>query len=108
MCKRCRDHMEIRSPNPRLTEFPFLGRTFGKATTSASSHKPKACLPLMRRCTNLRGLWLVFSVCLFAICRSNAYAQSQYQSATDFAKFAVKLRESGLLAFAVDGRLVAG
>jgi hypothetical protein len=34
--------MEIRSPNPRLTEFPFLGCTFGKATTSASSHKSKA------------------------------------------------------------------
>ena len=81
--------MEIRSPNSRPPELPFLGFTFGQATT------------------NSRALWLVL-VCLFAICRSNACAQSQYQSATDFAKFAVKLRESGLLAFAVDGRLVTG
>ena len=82
--------MEIRSPNPRPTEFAFSRCAFPTATS------------------NSRSLLLVFSVCLFVICRSNAYAQSQYQSATDFAKFAVKLRESGLLAFAVDGRLVAG
>ena len=46
-----------------------------------------------------RGLELIFSVCLFAICHGNASAQSQYQSSTDFAKFAIKLRENGLLAF---------
>ena len=80
--------MEIRSPNPRPTEFPFLGFAFATAISDSCS------------------ILLVFSVCLFVICRSNAYAQSQYQSATDFAKFAVKLRESGLLAFAVDGRTI--
>src|SRR5262245_34850357 len=42
-------------------------------------------------------LWFIFSVCLFAICHWNASAQSQYQSSTDFAKFAIKLRENGLL-----------
>jgi hypothetical protein len=46
-----------------------------------------------------RGLELIISVCLFAICHGNASAQSQYQSSTDFAKFAIKLRENGLLAF---------
>src|ERR1700730_17044900 len=82
--------MEIRSPNSRRTGSPLLGLFFGEVNSDS------------------RSLWLVCSVCLVAICGSNAYAQSQYQSATDFAKFAVKLRESGLLAFAVDGRLVAG
>jgi hypothetical protein len=48
---------------------------------------------------NTRGLGFVFSVCLFAICHCNASAQSQYQSSTDFAKFAMKLRENGLLTF---------
>lgn len=46
-----------------------------------------------------RGLGLVFSVCLFAIGHWNASAQSQYQSSTDFARFAIKLRENGLLTF---------
>jgi hypothetical protein len=44
-------------------------------------------------------LSFIFSVCLFAICHGNASAQSQYQSSTDFAKFAIKLRENGLLSF---------
>ena len=48
---------------------------------------------------NTRGLGFVFSVCLFAISHYNASAQSQYQSSTDFAKFAMKLRENGLLTF---------
>jgi hypothetical protein len=82
--------MEIGSPDRRSAAFPFLGCTFGKATT-----------PIRLPC-------LVFSVCFFAICHSNAQAQSQYQSTTDFAKFAVKLCESGRLAFAVDGRLQLG
>jgi hypothetical protein len=51
------------------------------------------------RAVKARGLELIFSVCLFAICCGNASAQSQYQSSTDFAKFAIKLRENGLLAF---------
>jgi hypothetical protein len=84
------NHMEIGSPDRRSAAFPFLGCTFGKATT-----------PIRLPC-------LVFSVCFFAICHSNAQAQSQYQSTTDFAKFAVKLCESGRLAFAVDGRLQLG
>src|ERR1700730_18134508 len=46
-----------------------------------------------------RGLVFILSVCLFAICQWNAFAQSQYQSSTDFAKFAIKLRENGLLTF---------
>ena len=46
---------------------------------------------------NSRGLWFSFSFFLFSICHWSAFAQSQYQSATDFAKFAIKLRENGLL-----------
>jgi len=46
-----------------------------------------------------RGLGFILSVCLFATCHWNAFAQSQYQSSTDFAKFAIKLRENGLLTF---------
>src|SRR5208283_4483927 len=46
-----------------------------------------------------RRLGFVLSVCLFAICHLKAFAQSQYQSSTDFAKFAIKLRENGLLTF---------
>jgi hypothetical protein len=41
----------------------------------------------------------IFSVCVFAICHGNASGQSQYESCTDFAKYAIKLRESGLLTF---------
>ena len=64
-----------------MNEFPFRELILGKA----------------RR--NSLGLWFIFSVCLFAIGHLNAYAQSQYQSSTDFAKFAIKLRENGLLTF---------
>jgi hypothetical protein len=46
-----------------------------------------------------RRFRFIFSVCLFAICCRSASAQSQYQSSTDFAKYAIKLRESGLLTF---------
>jgi len=37
------------------------------------------------------------SICLFALCGWEASAQSQYESSTDFAKYAIKLRENGLL-----------
>src|SRR5262249_26436844 len=53
--------------------------------------------PLGKARRNTRGLWFILSVCLFAICHRNASAQSQYESSTDFAKFAIKLRENGLL-----------
>ncbi|HEV3063839.1 MAG TPA: hypothetical protein VGX93_00800, partial [Chthoniobacterales bacterium] len=56
-----------------------------------------------------RGLGFILSVCLFAICHWNAFAQSQYQSSTDFAKFAIKLRENGLLTFgSTSGPAMAG
>jgi len=73
--------MESGSPDALLNEFPFRALALGRA----------------RRNT----LWLccIFSVCLFAIGHWNASAQSQYQSSTDFAKFAIKLRENGLLTF---------
>ena len=51
---------------------------------------------MQRPLRKTRRLELIFSVCLFAICHWNASAQSQYQSSTDFAKFAIKLRENGL------------
>src|SRR6516162_4950776 len=73
------DCMESGSPDVQLNEFPFCELTLRKA----------------RR--NTLGLWFIFSVCLFALCGRNASAQSQYQSSTDFAKFAIKLRENGLL-----------
>lgn len=73
--------MENGSPDHLLNEGPVGEPTLGKA----------------RR--NTRGLGFIFSVCLFAIGHSNASAQSQYQSSTDFAKFAIKLRENGLLTF---------
>jgi hypothetical protein len=73
--------MESGSPDALLNEFPFRELTLGKA----------------RR--NTLGLWFIFLVCFFAICHWNASAQSQYQSSTDFAKFAIKLRENGLLTF---------
>jgi hypothetical protein len=38
-----------------------------------------------------------FSIFLYSLCVWHASAQSQYESSTDFAKFAIKLRESGLL-----------
>jgi hypothetical protein len=82
--------MEIGSPDVRPTEFTLLGCALGKATS------------------NISALRLMYSVCLLAICHSNACAQSQYQSTTDFAKFAIKLRQSGLLAFEVDGRSTTG
>ncbi len=44
-------------------------------------------------------LWFIFSVYLLTVCQWNAFGQSQYQSSTDFARFAVRLRESGLLNF---------
>ena len=48
---------------------------------------------------NIRWLWFIFSIYLLTVCHWNASGQSQYQSSTDFAKFAVKLRENGLLTF---------
>jgi hypothetical protein len=44
-----------------------------------------------------RTLKINFAIYLFSLLSWNASAQSQYQSSTDFAKFAIKLRESGLL-----------
>jgi hypothetical protein len=46
-----------------------------------------------------RGFLFIFSVGLFSVCSWTAFAQSQYQSSTDFAKYAIKLRQSGLLTF---------
>ena len=37
------------------------------------------------------------SICVYYFCACQGLAQSQYQSSTDFAKYAIKLRESGLL-----------
>jgi hypothetical protein len=82
--------MESGSPEVPLNEFPFRKLTLGKA----------------RR--NSLGLWFIFSGCLFVICHLNASAQSQYQSSTDFAKFAIKLRENGLLSFEPKLRGTAG
>jgi hypothetical protein len=82
--------MESGSPEVLLNEFPFRELSLGKA----------------RR--NSLGLWFIFSVCFFAICHLNASAQSQYQSSTDFAKFAIKLRENGLLSFEPKLRGTAG
>jgi len=65
-------------------------------------------LTLRKARCNTRGLGLIFSVCLFAICHWNAFAQSQYQSTTDFAKFAIKLRENGLLTFEPGVRSTVG
>src|SRR6201984_347721 len=67
--------------SPDLNEVPFRQLTLGKARRD--------------RC----WLWFIFSVCLLTICHWNASAQSQYESSTDFAKFAIKLRENGLLSF---------
>jgi hypothetical protein len=44
-----------------------------------------------------RGLQISFSICLYCFSALNSFAQSQYESSTDFAKYAIKLRESGLL-----------
>lgn len=71
--------MENGSPGPVLIESHFLDLFLRKARH------------------NSRGLWFTFSFLLFSICHWSAFAQSQYQSATDFAKFAIKLRENGLL-----------
>ena len=40
---------------------------------------------------------IIFWIYLFAFCIWNASAQSQYESSTDFAKLAIKLRENGFL-----------
>ena len=42
-------------------------------------------------------LSLVLSVCVLAVIGGKASAQSQYGSSTDFAKYAIKLRENALL-----------
>jgi hypothetical protein len=73
--------MDGGSPDVLLNEFPFRELTLGEARH------------------NTLGLWFIFSVCLFSVFHWNASAQSQYQSSTDFAKFAIKLREDGLLNF---------
>jgi hypothetical protein len=44
-----------------------------------------------------RTLKISFSICLYWLWTWDASGQSQYESATDFAKYAIKLRESGLL-----------
>jgi hypothetical protein len=73
------DNMGNGSPCLVLNESPFLKLFLGKARH------------------NSRRLWFAFSFFLFSICHWSAFAQSQYQSSTDFAKFAIKLRENGLL-----------
>ena len=42
-------------------------------------------------------LSLILSVCVVAVIVGKASAQSQYESSTDFAKYAMKLRENALL-----------
>ena len=42
-------------------------------------------------------LSLILSVCVFTIFGGKTLAQSQYESSTDFAKYAMKLRENALL-----------
>jgi hypothetical protein len=42
-------------------------------------------------------LTIIFAIYLYIFCVGHACAQSQYESSTDFAKYAIKLRESGLL-----------
>ena len=42
-------------------------------------------------------LSLILSVCVFAMIGGKTQAQSQYESSTDFAKYAMKLRENALL-----------
>jgi hypothetical protein len=71
--------MENGSPGPALNEAPFLELFLRKARH------------------NFPGPWFVCSFLLLSICHWNAFAQSQYQSSTDFAKFAIKLRENGFL-----------
>ncbi|HXM05705.1 MAG TPA: hypothetical protein VN939_24030, partial [Chthoniobacterales bacterium] len=44
-----------------------------------------------------RRLQIGFSICLYCFCVWRGLAQSQYESSTDFAKYAIKLRENGLL-----------
>jgi hypothetical protein len=75
------DYMENGSPDLLLNESPFRELSLGKATR------------------NTCRLWFTFSFCFFTICHLSASAQSQYQTSTDFAKFAIKLRENGLLTF---------
>jgi len=71
--------MDNGSPGRVLSASPFLELFLGKARH------------------NFRGLWFIFWFFLFLISCSSAFAQSQYQISTDFAKFAIKLRENGLL-----------
>jgi hypothetical protein len=73
--------MENGSPDQLLNKFSFRQLTLGR----------------VRRSTLV--LWFIFSVWFFAICSWNASAQSQYQSSTDFARFAITLRQNGLLTF---------
>src|SRR5260370_1782113 len=40
---------------------------------------------------------LILSVCVFAVFGEKSSAQSQYESSTDFAKYAMKLRQNALL-----------
>ena len=42
-------------------------------------------------------LSLILSVCVFTMIGGKTLAQSQYESSTDFAKYAMKLRENALL-----------
>ncbi len=64
--------MENGSPDLQLNEVPVRELALGKARH------------------HIRRLWFIFSVYLLTVCQWIAFGQSQYQSTTDFAKFAVK------------------
>src|SRR3984957_4031491 len=53
-------------------------------------------MPVERHFITMR-LSLLLSVCVVAVVVGKASAQSQYESSTDFAKYAMKLRENALL-----------
>jgi hypothetical protein len=52
-----------------------------------------------------RTLTISFLISLSSLCGSIASAQSQYESSTDFAKLAIKLRENGLLSIQAKQKL---
>jgi hypothetical protein len=47
---------------------------------------------------------LILSVCVFALFSGKAYAQSQFESSTDFARYAMKVRENAL--FKIEPKII--
>jgi hypothetical protein len=93
-----RHHFPALEKQP-ITESPTMRSLISNAITVPIAFKAICC-------SRRTQLWnreasiimdLILSVCAFAVFGGTASAQSQYESSTDFANYAMKLRENALL-----------